>query len=682
MTNFLMQGSNHRSRNPVSRLLDRAFPPRELFLRSGDDVRYYRLSSTLQKGSAAAAMCLAGLAVVLVIVTLSKAQKATMSQRALQLVAEERTEAQDEAVLYRRDLDRLAERLEAQYSFLAGIVPSSPDAMGASTKGNGDAPGLAAADDSIGHPRLSESLTGIDQALSQVAGHNLALSAELESVQELLATAQADRKDFLAEKQHLTGVLSELQSDQKALRQAKKTLEIELANLQSAVTAKRTLSQEKQPPAPNLLAEGRWRAARDQAVVLQREVDHLTEQWGKARRANLDLARQRDAIKRELQVMKIALAMASQGGPAPNREVADLHARLEEALDDKSAIIADRDGLIASLEATKRELGTADLERVSLRVELNTLRAQLSLSEDARSQLLTDKAGLAEELASLKQQSQHQDVASLAVSGVTGPNSSALDAALQRESILKKDNDLLHFRIASLEERLEAMESSRQEVLTRISEHAVANIELFERTIEKTGVGIDDLLLGIDASEEEMPQGGPFFPIDREGEFSTTSGVSLGFLEMQMRRLNGLQAAFQSLPLGAPLKEYRVTSRFGRRKDPINKRRAMHFGLDFASALRAPILATAPGKVTMAGHNGRYGRMVVIDHGFGLKTRYAHLRKIFVKLGQTVTYHQELGQLGSSGRVTGPHLHYEVLFNGKPHDPLKFIEAGKDVFEG
>ena len=319
---------------------------------------------------------------------------------------------------------------------------------------------------------------------------------------------------------------------------------------------------------------------------------------------------------------------------------------------------------------------------MSLRLELNSLRAQLSLSEDARSQLLSDKTGLAEELASLKQQHQSQDLASLSPPRAIEPDSSALEAALQRESILKKDNDLLHFRLASLEERLEAMESSRQEVLTRIARHATANIELFERTIEKTGVGIDDLLLGVDPSQEEMPQGGPFFPIDREGEFSTTPGVSLAYFDMQMRRLTDLQAAFQALPLGTPLKEFRVTSRFGRRSDPLNKRRAMHFGLDFASALRAPILATAPGKVTLAGRNGRYGLMVVIDHGFGLKTRYAHLRKIFVKRGQMVTYHQELGQLGSTGRVTGPHLHYEVLFNGKPYDPMKFIKAGKDVFEG
>ena len=74
--------------------------------------------------------------------------------------------------------------------------------------------------------------------------------------------------------------------------------------------------------------------------------------------------------------------------------------------------------------------------------------------------------------------------------------------------------------------------------------------------------------------------------------------------------------------------------------------------------------------------------MVIIDHGFGLKTRYAHMRKILVKRGQDVSVHEAIGQLGSSGRSTGPHLHYEVLLNGKPYDPKKFLEAGKSVSQG
>jgi murein DD-endopeptidase MepM/ murein hydrolase activator NlpD len=93
-------------------------------------------------------------------------------------------------------------------------------------------------------------------------------------------------------------------------------------------------------------------------------------------------------------------------------------------------------------------------------------------------------------------------------------------------------------------------------------------------------------------------------------------------------------------------------------------------------------LATAPGTVIYAGWMRDYGRVVEIDHGLGIHTRYAHLKAFTVTVGQKVEFRQEIGKLGNSGRSTGPHLHYEVQVNGKPQDPMNFMEAGKYVFKG
>jgi murein DD-endopeptidase MepM/ murein hydrolase activator NlpD len=94
------------------------------------------------------------------------------------------------------------------------------------------------------------------------------------------------------------------------------------------------------------------------------------------------------------------------------------------------------------------------------------------------------------------------------------------------------------------------------------------------------------------------------------------------------------------------------------------------------------VYATAPGVVTVASAQNDYGRLVEIDHGMGFKTRYAHLNKILVRVGQKVEYRDNIGLLGNSGRSTGPHLHYEIAHNGRPVDPMRFLKAGKYVYKG
>ena len=131
------------------------------------------------------------------------------------------------------------------------------------------------------------------------------------------------------------------------------------------------------------------------------------------------------------------------------------------------------------------------------------------------------------------------------------------------------------------------------------------------------------------------------------------------------------------IPVATPIPDPSVTSGFGTRIDPFLGTPALHTGVDFRAALGQPVAATAPGTVVdvQTGYNGGYGNMVDIDHGNGIVTRFAHLSEIAVKVGQSVARGTIVGRAGSTGRATGPHLHYEVRVNEEPVDPTPYIAA-------
>ncbi len=142
---------------------------------------------------------------------------------------------------------------------------------------------------------------------------------------------------------------------------------------------------------------------------------------------------------------------------------------------------------------------------------------------------------------------------------------------------------------------------------------------------------------------------------------------------------SALSAAAQSLPFSAPTSGTTRASGFGARLDPITGQPAFHPGLDFAGPMMTPIHAAGPGVVSFTGVRTGYGNTVEIDHGHGLKTRYGHLAAIAVSIGQHVALGQRIAAMGSTGRSTGPHLHYEVLLDGRPQNPQRFLEAGENV---
>jgi murein DD-endopeptidase MepM/ murein hydrolase activator NlpD len=144
-------------------------------------------------------------------------------------------------------------------------------------------------------------------------------------------------------------------------------------------------------------------------------------------------------------------------------------------------------------------------------------------------------------------------------------------------------------------------------------------------------------------------------------------------------RMRDLANVSSTLPLFRPTADAGPSSGYGYRRDPFTGRAAFHPGLDFPRPRMTPVFATAPGVVSFTGGKAGYGETVEIDHGQGFKTRFAHLASISVARGQKIGLHQQIGAIGSSGRSTGPHLHYEVWRDGQVQDPERFLKAGENV---
>jgi murein DD-endopeptidase MepM/ murein hydrolase activator NlpD len=179
--------------------------------------------------------------------------------------------------------------------------------------------------------------------------------------------------------------------------------------------------------------------------------------------------------------------------------------------------------------------------------------------------------------------------------------------------------------------------------------------------------------------------GGPILETSDAKQLAVFLDVDQSFAErirsaaLNLSDMRGLERSSKSIPFYLPTKNSRTTSGFGVRFDPFTGRPRPHLGLDFADAFLTPIHSTAPGIISYAGVRGGYGNTVEIDHGNGFKTRYAHMQSLSVSNGQRVGVGQRIGAMGSTGRSTGVHLHYEVWINGRPQNPARFIKAGEYV---
>ena len=177
-----------------------------------------------------------------------------------------------------------------------------------------------------------------------------------------------------------------------------------------------------------------------------------------------------------------------------------------------------------------------------------------------------------------------------------------------------------------------------------------------------------------------LAQGGPFLPW-RTAKADVPKDPAMKLLAATLMRMEQVEVLLVAVPSGIPADGMQITSGFGTRFDPFNGARAIHAGIDFRGPHGSPIRAAAPGRVSFVGQKSGYGNVVEVDHGHGFLTRYAHLSGFNAREGEEVLSGQTIARMGSTGRSTGTHLHFEIRVNGTAVNPRRFLEANPHVLE-
>jgi murein DD-endopeptidase MepM/ murein hydrolase activator NlpD len=404
-------------------------------------------------------------------------------------------------------------------------------------------------------------------------------------------------------------------------------------------------------------------------------------------------SQQQLAVREKLHLFELDLQNVASTNKQLTDTVTRLHDELQIAKSQNSnltqtreavnaELVTTRQQLATELEAVRRVLSIADGRKTALADQVTVLQNDLATADQREAQGDLARHLAEEQIGMLLSQlnSARDDNAQL-MRRITDTQTALSTAVGQRDALQSARRDLTG-RIGDLENQLASIQRSQQTIVERLAARTRNGVDEVEKTVAMTGVDVDGLLLV--AAHELSGQGGPFIPVK---EPPTEQGgeqlmASVASLDGEVGRLETLQLVLRTLPLTAPVDHYFIASNFGIRRDPFNGRLAFHAGLDLANSLLSPVLTTAPGVVVYAGWMGGYGRLVEIDHGLGVHTRYGHLARFNVKVGDTVDYRQQIGLLGSSGRSNGPHVHYEVLVNGRPLDPMNFLKAGRYVFKG
>ena len=581
VTGGVMRGQVGMLRRQFVDVMDRAFVPRELFLRADGRVKYFKVSRRQQMAAAAIATGFAGWTLAstagLVAGGFVLSNQSTQRHEADMAYAQLRAQV----AASRARFAEMAAALSGQQQFLLDLVQGRSIASPAARLG-----GLARA---TGGDPVQQTLADAAGNLATITANNQALGQQLATIESRVG-ALDEARDRAAAARDRYAVALQSTASQLAMQHA------QVASLSDAATVLRTEVA--------ALDGSRRRAAT--ARDYYADAWHATEGALAAQSERSDsLAGQVAVLRSQVAAMQLAAADDAGKRHALDRHIAELSANL-------AAVTGENGQLTQTIRGMQRTMAMIADDRSALRSARNELHAQ----------------------------------------------------------------------VAFLEGRMSSMQQTQQTIVQNLTDRAHLTVAQIEKTIIMTGLDVDGLL---DAAASKLTgEGGPFVPVARvlRSTEERTMLASIQRLDGEVGRWEHLQLILRNLPLAAPLDNFQLMSGFGERLDPFSGQRAMHYGLDLKNELGTPVLATAPGTGIYAGWMRDYGRVVEIDHGLGIHTRYAHLKAFTVTVGQKVEFRQEIGKLGNSGRSTGPHLHYEVQVNGKPQDPMNFMEAGKYVFKG
>ena len=253
------------------------------------------------------------------------------------------------------------------------------------------------------------------------------------------------------------------------------------------------------------------------------------------------------------------------------------------------------------------------------------------------------------------------------------------ELSLQRD-IAISERDELRRQLGEMQEVVEDIKEAENEILDKVTKVTDKELSKIKSALTAINVPLKKRGLYFNAlanDKRKAGSGGLFVPVDNKFLQDKEVGGKVEKILKNADDLGYYKEVMQYVPIGKPLWSLWVSSSYGTRSDPFKRSKAYHKGVDLASRAGNQIRTKAKGKVIRSEYAGGYGNLVVIDHGNGFKTKYAHMRKAYVKKGDYVEYDDVVGEVGSTGRSTGPHLHYEILYNDRDVDPMPFIKAKK-----
>jgi len=340
-----------------------------------------------------------------------------------------------------------------------------------------------------------------------------------------------------------------------------------------------------------------------------------------------------------------------------------------------AAAAAQYDARLAALTA-ERDAAAAALAEAQTRAADTLAAASAALSAE-RDAAQAEAQAQARRAATLEAQAQAIEAERADLADTLHRVAAALNATVLARDDAEATAEQVVDALGALEADVSQQRDRQAQLLAQIEKAATLSIAPLESMLKAAGVNIDSVLEQL--RRETEAAGGPFIPAGPDDALEPEEEARASAVIEDLQTVRLLRTAAAKMPFGAPVAAPRFTSRFGLRADPLNRRRARHEGLDMAGPRGAAVSTAADGVVSFAGVQRGYGKVVKIRHAFGFETVYAHLNAIRVTAGQRVARGARIGDLGSTGRSTGPHLHYEVRVNGNPVNPMKFIEAASNV---
>ena len=375
----------------------------------------------------------------------------------------------------------------------------------------------------------------------------------------------------------------------------------------------------------------------------------------------------REQTQRQQALYEQRLNALSQDRDLRVSEAAGAQERFNLAL----AQVSDMQARLLASEDRRGELETG------IDVIQNTLRRTIKERDEARAEF--DRAQLAmaqsggetvTELGRIKDTEDTLDILADALDNTARERDLMIDAAERAVE-----------RVDEIAEEKRELEGRNDVIFAKLEEALTVSVEPLDKMFRDAGMSPDAMIDAVKSGYSG--QGGPLSKISLSTSNSIASpeeqranAILTGLDRMNLYRLAAYKAPFAMPVKGA----FRWTSGFGYRRDPKGYGTRMHNGTDMAGDVGTPIYATGDGVVSYAGWDSGYGRVVRIKHAFGIETLYAHQSQIRVEVGQRVSRGDRIGDMGSSGRSTGTHLHYEVHVNGTPVNPMTFIKAAQNVF--